>query len=149
MPYFSPKFLLKINYLSQVSTSNIRRLTFSSESCYTWFQWPHNNKKHQSNITLLDWFKQNTKNCLWYQAWMGKACDCTCCAHIRLIKNTTVVCCMPKPLYGVLSQLFLIHAFSSLLNTAFTISLVSLVCSPILDVLLTFLLPHSYFKIFL
>ena len=42
----------------------------------------------------------------------------------RYIKNTRAVCRTPKPWYGVLSQLFLIHSFSTLLITLFLISLV-------------------------
>ena len=38
------------------------------------------------------------------------------------IKNTHVACCMHKPLYSVLSHLSLIHLFSTLLITLFTIS---------------------------
>ena len=44
--------------------------------------------------------------------------------HTRHIKDTRVVCCAPKTLYGVFSQLFLIHSFSTLLITLFSISLV-------------------------
>ena len=42
----------------------------------------------------------------------------------RHIKSTRVVCRTPKTLYGVLSQLFLIHSFSTLLTTLFLICLV-------------------------
>ena len=41
-------------------------------------------------------------------------------------KNTGVLCCMPKTLYGVLSHLFLIHSFSTLLIILFVISLIKL-----------------------
>ena len=54
------------------------------------------------------------------QAWMGMACDHL--SHTFMwYANTHVVYCMPKTLYGVLSQLFLIHPFSTLLITLFTI----------------------------
>ena len=49
------------------------------------------------------------------------------CTHH--IKNTRAVCRTPKTLYGVLSQLFLIHSFSTLLTTLFLISLVKLIYS--------------------
>ena len=47
---------------------------------------------------------------------MGKACDRTRTHHI---KNTRVVCHTPKTLYGMPSQWFLIHSFSTLLITFF------------------------------
>ena len=41
--------------------------------------------------------------------------------HTYHIKNTHVACCTPKTVHGVLLHLFLIHSFSTLLITLFTI----------------------------
>ena len=46
------------------------------------------------------------------------------CTPTHHIKNTGVVCCMPKTLYGVLPHLFLIHSILTLLITLFTITLI-------------------------
>ena len=40
-------------------------------------------------------------------------------AYTGHIKNTRVICRMPKTLYGMLPYLFLIHSFSTLLITIF------------------------------
>ena len=40
------------------------------------------------------------------------------------IKNTRVVCCTPETLFDVLSQLFLLHSFSTHLIKCFTSSLI-------------------------
>ena len=55
----------------------------------------------------------------WERCTIALACPCTC--HI---KNTNVACCTPKTLYDVLSQLFLVHSFSTLLITVFIICLI-------------------------
>lgn len=44
--------------------------------------------------------------------------------HTCHTKNKPEVCSIPKTLYGVLSQLLLIHSFSTLLLTLFTVALV-------------------------
>ena len=60
------------------------------------------------------------KNCRpgWERRVITLAQACTC--HN---KNTRAVCCMSKT-YGVLPHLFLIHSFSALLITLFTVALI-------------------------
>ena len=57
-------------------------------------------------------------------------------------KNTGVICWTPETLYGELFHLFLIHSFSTLLITIFTIYLVK---STIFHFSFTAVLSYSYF----
>ena len=56
----------------------------------------------------------------------GKGVQSHSHAPTQVILKTRVICCLPKTLYGVLSQLLLIHSFSTLLITLILISLVEL-----------------------
>ena len=74
------------------------------------------------------------------QLWMENACNHALTLRTVHIKNTCVVCCIPKTLYGMLSQSFLIHSFSTLLITFFS----CFPCFTIFNFLFTFLRSYSF-----
>ena len=73
-------------------------------------------------IFQIDW---------WYvyrPGWERRAIELSC-PRTRHVKNPRVVCCTQETFYGVFSQLFLIHSFSTLIIILFLISLIKLLYS--------------------
>ena len=60
---------------------------------------------------------------------MGRFAIAVARPRTQHVKNTRVICCTPRTLYGALSQLFLIHSFFTLLTALFLTSLVKLLYS--------------------